>query len=137
MKLRVFASLADDINNGWVWLPESIVSKRIVVRVRNLDNNKSVYCEALPIGKNFVTRYNRADNTVEITNPDLCIVVNEWYREKLDIASTGTVHEFKVTPADHPYGHFRASLAHPQIVVRLAMELSIVGFVLGVISLWK
>ena len=58
MKLRVFASLSEDINNGWVWLPESIVPKRIVVKLRNLDSKKSVYCEALPIGKNFVTRYN-------------------------------------------------------------------------------
>ena len=137
MKLRVFASLSEDINDGWVWLPESVVPKRVVVEIRNFDNKKSVYCEALPIGKNFVKRYNRSDDTTEIKNSDSCIVLNEWYREKLGIDSTQTEHEFKVTTADNPYGHFRASLAHPQIVVRLAMQVAIVGLVLGIISLWK
>jgi len=137
MKLRVFASLAEDVNNGWVWLPESIVPKRVVVKIRNLDNNKSVYCEVLPIGKNFAARYNRAGDTIEIENSVACIVMNEWYRDKLGIQSSQTEHDFKVTTADNPYGHFKASLSHPQIVVRLAMELAIVGLVLGIVSLWK
>jgi hypothetical protein len=137
MKLKVFASLSEDINNGWVWLPASIVPKRIVVKVQNLDNKKAVHCEALPIGNNFTTRYNDATNTNKISDSNSCIVLNEWYREKLGIDSTQTEHEFRVITADNPYGHFRASLSHPQIVVRLAMELGFIGLILGIISLWK
>jgi hypothetical protein len=137
MKLRVFASLAEDINNGWVWLPESVTPKRVVVQVRNLGNRRSVYCEALPIGTNFITRYNHAGNTIAIENSGSCIVLNEWYREKLGIQSTQIEHDFEITTADNPYGHFRASLSHPQIVVRLAMELAIVGLVLGIIGLCR
>lgn len=137
MKLIVFASLSEDINNGWVWLPEAFIPKRIVVKVQNLDNKKCVYCEALPIGNNFVKRYNNADGTYKIEDPNSCIVLNEWYREKLGIDSTQIEQKFKVTLADNPFGHFRASFSHPQIVVRLAMELALIGLILGIISLWK
>lgn len=137
MKLTVFASLAEDINNGWVWFPESITPNRVVVKVRNLGNGRSVYCEALPIGTNFILRYNRSDNTIGIKSSDSCIVLNEWYREKLGIQSTQSEHDFEITSADNPYGQFKASLSHPQIVVRLAMQLAFVGLVLGIIGLCR
>jgi hypothetical protein len=64
-------------------------------------------------------------------------VLNEWYREKLGINFTQTEHDFKVTTAENLYGHFKATFAHPQIVVRLAMKLAIISLILGIISLWK
>lgn len=134
MKLKVYASLSEDSNNGWIWLPDIIINKRAVLKLQNLDNNKSVYCEALPIGENFLRRYKLAD-TVLIENQDKIIVMNEWYREKLCITSTQVEHNFRVKKVNNPYGHIKASLDHPQIVVRLAMELAVIGFVLGIVGL--
>jgi hypothetical protein len=58
MKLKVFAALSEDINNGWVWLPKSVVKARTIVKISNPSTHKSVYCEAIQIGANFQKRYN-------------------------------------------------------------------------------
>lgn len=134
MKLRVFASLSEDINNGWVWVPESLVGERTVVRIKNNESVKVVYCEALQIGENYLNRYNTNDRTYRITDRNRSIVMNEWYRKKLGITTTQTAIEFDVVKKDNPWGHLRASLHHPQIVVRLAMELAILGFALGMVG---
>lgn len=135
MKLRVFASLADDINNGWVWVPENVVVQRNVIKLQNLDSGKTVFCEALQIGENFISRYNDAEKTFRITDKDKAIVINEWYRNKLGITKTQQEHGFKITVTDNPWGHIRASLHHPQIVVRISIELAILGVLLGVFGM--
>jgi hypothetical protein len=134
MKLKVFASLAEDINNGWVWLPESLVGERTVIRIKNKKSGKVAYCEALQIGKNYLKRYNTNDRTHRINDEKASITMSEWYRKKLGITNTQEEIEFEVVTRDNPWGHLRASLHHPQIVVRLAMELAIISVVLGVIG---
>lgn len=136
MKLKVFASLAEDINNGWVWVPESLVADRTVVRIKNKNPGNSVYCEALPIGENYLKRYNTNNRTYKINDTNVSIVMNEWYRKKLGITKTQEELEFDIVTKDNPWGHLRASLQHPQIVVRLAMELAIIGLVLGVVGIY-
>lgn len=134
MKLKVFASLAEDINNGWVWLPESLVGERTVIRIKNKRSGKVVYCEALQIGDNYLKRYNTNGRTHQINDKNASITMSEWYRKKLGITKTQEEIEFDVVTRDNPWGHLRASLHHPQIVVRLAMELAIISVVLGVIG---
>lgn len=134
MKLKVFASLAEDINNGWVWLPESLVGERTVIRIKNKNSGKVVYCEALQIGENYLKRYNTNDRTYRINDKNASIAMSEWYRKKLGITKTQEEIEFDVVTRDNPWGHLRASLHHPQIVVRLAMELAIISVVLGAIG---
>ena len=136
MKLKVFASLSEDINNGWVWVPENLVGERTVVRIKNKNSGKVVYCEALQIGENYLNRYNINDRTYRISDKDATIVMSEWYRKKLEITKTQDEIEFDVVPNDNPWGHLRASLHHPQIVVRLAIELAILSVVLGLIGIY-
>lgn len=85
MKLKVFASLSEDINNGWVWVPEILIGERTVVRVKNSDLGKVVFCEALQIGDNYLKRYNKNDRTYRINNKNESILMSEWYRKKLGI----------------------------------------------------
>ena len=134
MKLKVFASLAEDINNGWVWVPESLVGERTVIRIENKKSGKVVYCEALQIGENYLKRYNKNNSTYQIHDKNSSIVMSEWYRKKLGITKTQEEIEFVIVTNDNPWGHLRASLHHPQIVVRLAMELAIISVVLGAIG---
>jgi hypothetical protein len=136
MKLKVFASLSEDINNGWVWVPESLVGERSVVRIKNGKSGKVIFCEALQIGENYLTRYNTNDRTYRIDDKNKTIVMSEWYRKKLGIPETQTEIEFEVMKKDNPWGHLRASLHHPQIVVRLAMKLAILSIVLGAIGVY-
>jgi hypothetical protein len=135
MKLRVFASLVEDLNQGWVWLPEKTVSERAVVKIKNLDSGKVIYCEALQLGENYLHRYNTNDRTFKITDKNSTIVANEWYRRKLQIENTYDSVEFDISKCENPYGHLRACLDNPQIVIRLATELGIISVILGLISL--
>ena len=136
MKLKVFASLSEDINNGWVWVPESLVGERSVVRIENKKLGKVVFCEALQIGDNYLKRYNTNDRTHRISDKAESIVMSEWYRKKLGITSTQTEIDFEIAKKDSPCGHVRAPLHHPQIVVRLAIELAILSVVLGAIGVY-
>lgn len=136
MKLKVFASLAEDINSGWVWVPESFVGERTVVRIRHKKTGKAVYCEALQVGGNYLKRYNTNERTKKITDKDASIVMSEWYRKKLGVENTQEEIEFVIVAKNNPWGHLRASLQHPQIVVRLAMELAILSVVLGVVGVY-
>lgn len=135
MKLKVFAALAEDINNGWVWLPEGMVNERTTVRIKSLNSGQSVYCEALLIGANYVKRYNANDNTYQINDKLETIIVNEWYRKKLGIPKTQTETDFEIVEWDNPIGHLFACLQHPQIVVRLASELAIISVLLGIVGI--
>ncbi len=56
MELKVFASLSEDINNGWVWLPEKIVNERCIVKIKNVESGKTVFCEALQNSSSEDTR---------------------------------------------------------------------------------
>jgi hypothetical protein len=136
MKLTLFASLAEDINNGWVWVPEDIVSERTVVRIKNKDTKKVVYCEALQIGSNYLKRYNTNDRTHKITEKGRSVVISEWYRKKLGISGTQVDVDFEIEVKDNPWGHLRAALHNPQIVIRLAMELALLSVVLGAIGIY-
>ncbi len=135
MKLRVFASLSEDINSGWIWVPQNLVNERTVVWIKNSNSGKAVFCEALQIGENYVNRYNTNDRTYCLVDKNVSIVMNEWYRKKLGISETQTEIDFKVVTKDNPWGHLMACLHHPQIIVRLAMELAIVSVVLGLIGI--
>lgn len=135
MKLKVFAALSEDINNGWVWIPENLIVERTIIRVKNSTSGKVIYCEALQIGDNYIKRYNANDHTHRISDKNKSIVISEWYRKKLGIPRTQLEEELEIVDTDNPWGRLRASLHHPQIVVRVAMELAILSVVLGALGI--
>lgn len=134
MKLKIFAALSEDINNGWVWLPDNIVSTRTVVKITNASTRKKVYCEAIQTGFNFQKRYNQQAKH-EITDPSATLIINEWYRQKLGITKTQQFENLEVNTCDNIWGKTWASLHHPQIVVRLATMLGVLSVFLGVIGI--
>jgi len=140
MKLKVFASLHDDISDGWVWLPRKAVKGRKVVRGRttvkitNLDSGKKVFCEALLIEGNFVSIYNESPKRCRI-DKDGSIVISWWYRNRLGISETQQEHEFHVDIANGPCGTIRALREHPQLVVRVSTWLAILSIILGILGL--
>jgi len=63
------------------------------------------------------------------------IIANEWYRAKLGVHKNTEV-KLSISPENHLIGKFRASINHPQIIVRLAAWLSLISVALGIISIW-
>ena len=59
MPYKVYASLINDINSGWVWIGDFKDEQRSIVKITNLKNKKTVYCEALKIDSNFKKNTNK------------------------------------------------------------------------------
>lgn len=132
--MRLFAALHDDAHQGWVWLQNSSLPPRCVVKIKNLENGRSVYCEALQIDQNFIKQYNRPPR-LTIKDPSQALVIGAWFRAGLGGINLQTDTSLKVSPCNTWLGRFRACTGHPQVVVRLAAWLGGIGFVLGVVGL--
>ncbi|WP_224982948.1 hypothetical protein [Geomonas agri] len=131
--MRVFASLKNDINEGHVWLLKEGLLPRSVVKVINTKNGKAIYCEALQIDNNFLREYNKQPRFI-IDDPVNSIVMNSWFRAKLDIFNTQENYDISVVATNSCKFKIRAGIDHPQLVVRVAVWLGIVGAVSGVIG---
>lgn len=131
---KIYAAKTEDVNQGWVWLVGCKYPQRSIVKLSANCTSKYVYCETRSIDKNFINDYNESEHTEKIDEPDSALVAAEWYRIRLGVEK-GTKAEIKVTLANNCYGHIRACLAHPQLVVRLATWLGLLSVVLGLIGI--
>ena len=141
--MKIYASLDDDVGEGFVWLKKQGLPSRGVVKISNLETSRSVFCEALQLEDNFLKQYNNSPRYA-IHNPESSIVMNGWYRARLGDVQTQREYDLKIVAADSTWGKVRACMDHPQVVVRVAVwlgvlsvVLGIVGFFLGVVSLSK
>jgi len=130
--LKVFPSTVEDQQQGWVWL-QSDLPPRSIVKLKNLDTSKSVYCEALQIDLNFLRRYNQKPRRT-IDSPTESIVMSGWYRLKLGDIQTQSTVQISIAPANCHWGRFRACIDHPQIIVRVGAWLGFISVVLGVVG---
>src|ERR1019366_6928489 len=108
------ASIAEDANQGWVWLSRPDLPHRSVVKLSTAACKKGIYCEILTIDNNFINSYNGRQHTKTLVEPAL--VASEWYRKRLRI-DKGEEAEIEVTIANGVCGRLHACLDHPQIVV--------------------
>jgi len=131
--VKLFAALREDAQQGWVWLQDSSLPPRSVVKISDPENGKSIYCEALQIDENFLLSYNQG-RRIPISHPKSTLVINDWYRTKLGGLSTQTDVVLAVKPCNSWKGHTMACIHHPQIIVRVAAWLGIISVILGLIG---
>ncbi|MDK2081417.1 hypothetical protein [Aliarcobacter butzleri] len=132
MKYKIFAALENDISQGVIWGNDKKFKNRTIVRIKNSCN--TVYCEYLYIDKNFLKKYNESKNTKEIDIDTPSLVINGWYRSKLNIETQKEYDSLEIKCANGYWGSLRASLGHPQVSVRLGTWLGIIGVILGVVG---
>ena len=60
-------ALAEDINAPYLWLSTAPCVSRDIVRVVNKETSKSVWCEIVEAGDNFIERYNRNPRTKKVS----------------------------------------------------------------------
>jgi len=133
MEYNVLASLRDELNQGWVWVTNSGLESRSVVKITNSRNNRSIFCECLEIEDNYIFAYNNPPR-ISINKDEPTITINSWYRKKLGGIETKTIHELEIRSANGWYGRLRANIGHPQVVVRMAVWLSLISLGLGVLG---
>jgi hypothetical protein len=127
--MKIYASLDDDISEGFVWLKKSDLPHRCPVKIRNPENRRSVFCETLQFEQNFLRRYNQPPR-ITIANEESSIVMSTWYRARLGGLETQKEYPLEVTGAGW-WGKMRACMDHPQLVVRVAFWLGVLSIVLG------
>lgn len=131
---KVLASRDTEMNEGWVWISNDIFRPRSVIKIKNKINEKTVYCEHLKIDENFITSYNSLGKKEKINRDEKTIVISQWYREKLGGIITKERHDLQITSSNGLWGRVRACQYHPQLVVRLSINLAILSVVLGILS---
>lgn len=134
MKYKIFAALHDELNAGWVWIRSSNLSSRCIVKIRNPQNRKKVYCEALQVDDNFLKKYNDSSR-FHIVDSSPALVINSWYRKRLGDFSTQSCQDLEITPANRLWGKIWACLHHPQVIVRIATYLGLLSILLGFFSI--
>jgi hypothetical protein len=141
---RIYAALHEDIAEGFVWLKDADLPARRIVRIvrKGSGPRKSVFCEALQLEKNFLTRYNNeAERRCKIEGGDepSALVINHWYRTKLGKPGlpleTKNDYQLEITSANSLRGRICACMQHPQVVVRVATWLGVIGVALGLLGL--
>lgn len=132
--LKLFAAREDDSHQGWVWLQRSTLPARSIVKIKNSNNGKQVFCEALQIDDNFLRSYNQSPR-LTIDQPSEVLVIGAWYRSGLGAIHSQEELPLEIEECNSLIGRFKACTGHPQVVVRLATWLGGIGLVLGVIGL--
>ena len=132
--MKIYAARDEDIHEGWVWLQDSALPPRVVVRILNPANRMAVYCEAMQIDPNFLRLYNQPSR-LPINQAQGALVIGAWYRAKLGGISPQSEVPLQIERFDSWVGHFRACVDHPQVVVRQGAWLGGLGLVLGLLGL--
>ena len=137
MNYKVYASLKEDINSGWCWISTPHLPPRSLIRIKRVGSNKKTYCEALHIDQNFLEDYNGRPHTkkIKLSNQINMIVINEWYRSRHGNLEPQSEYDLEILRRDTYWARFRACCHHPQIVVRVATWLALLGIRLGLIGL--
>lgn len=134
-RFKIYAAKTEDVSQGWVRLGGLKLPHRSVVKLKASDTGKSVYCEVLSIDDNFIDDYNRpGGGRIAIKDAQQYVLVAaEWYRTHLGL-KTGDEAEIEVTIDNGFCGRVHACLHHPQVVVRVATYLGILGVALGALA---
>jgi len=132
--MKIYAALKEDVNAGHVWLEKPGLPARCIVRIKNLQNGKSVYCESLQFEKNFLHEYEQGGR-LKIDSPASSIVMSYWYRARLGGLETAYDYPLDVQAAWPIWGQLRACMHHPQIVARVAVWLGLLSVGLGLLGL--
>jgi hypothetical protein len=152
----VYASLRDEANEGWAWLSLPDYPSRTLIEIRN--GKQKVFCEYRKIDENFRRDYNCGRRTLQIDSQQkkcCALVLNDWYRRGLGIRTSWEraceADKDKSPPCNdetkYPtplqirplkfwgWRSLRVTSHHPDIVVRLATRLGVLGALLGIVGI--
>lgn len=142
----VRAALAEETNDGWVWICGPSVKdldSRTVVKIKRPKVCRGVYTEVRKIDCNFLRQYNDSSHTISVDCERDTIVMAEWYRRALAIRDTtnrdnekGRVPLIVKEARLLGWRSLRTACHHPDPVVRLGTRLGILGAWLGLLSVW-
>ena len=124
------ATTIEDSLENWFWTNDDSIKG--IVKISNPVNKKSIVLFKRTIDKNFIIFYN-SKNTINIIEPNkTMIIINEYYREKLEIEKN-KVSKLEINNASYFNRLFNSNWNHPNPSVSLSYKLSLISLLLGVI----
>ncbi len=147
----IHTSLAEDSSEGKIYILDTEIEKEIsgkrnlaCIQYKHEQKKKKIYCEILYVDKYYKEKWKKLDknkcsvnNQENINENTASIFINEWYRNLLEI-EVDKSYGFKIIIPKNLYKLWAKLYLHPkqhpQIIVRTANMLGIIGIGLGVIG---
>lgn len=141
---KVFAAMYEELDSGHIWIPIGTIDNygSLSRRIAKVSfGEKSIHCEVLELDPGYCKKYSEpgsgrlliADETENI------VVINDWYRRKLGIDQTykdsmvEVALDIRLSAAC--FSGLLACFDHPQVIVRIATWLGLLGATLGLIGI--
>jgi hypothetical protein len=137
MNYKIYAALAEEENEGWVWLKDQNLTTRTPIKIHNPVSGRSVFCVSRRIDPNFLKRYKDGPHTCEIQGADeeKALVISEWYRDALGGLDARKEVMLHISKLKVPiWRELRAACHHPDLIARIGTRLGVLGAWLGVIG---
>ncbi len=159
-KFYVLASLHDESNFGWVWLPESSskeYNSRDLVKIEAEKTGKKIYTICRIIDDNFIRIYhnrlkkdcgndrdnNKSDKDYncdenecnKITGNGYNIVISDYYRAKLGIDKGENSLIFTKVSNSNIFAKVKYLLEHPDNAIQIAAFLAIASILISSIGI--
>ncbi|MBK6991194.1 MAG: hypothetical protein IPH34_04945 [Chitinophagaceae bacterium] len=132
MKYTVRPSLYSEALESWVWLSNNNLSG--FIKITNSSNNKTVYTYKRNFDDNFIKKYNDSDNTFKINNKENYIILNEYYREKLQVEKHNDV-QLLIKKQNWVDIFFKNNWNNPNPLIQNTVRVSVISLFIGLIAL--
>ena len=133
MKFKILASMYSESMEGWIWTNYNKPCTNGYILIKNPLNGKKVKCFKRMVDPNFLKRYNEDGKRCKINEGEDVIVMNEYYRNKLEI-TTKSEHELilkKICFLQYPFLNW----SHPNPQVQFPNRATLIAMILAIPSL--
>lgn len=132
-EIKILSSLTIDSMEGWGWISKQLINENGFYKIHH-SNEKQIICYLRVIDKNFIKNYN-SGNTYTIDKSDNILILNEYYRNQLGVYDSNKQYNLKIGKCNRFMKFFSFDYLHPNPYVRQNSRLTILSFVLGILSL--
>jgi hypothetical protein len=132
MIYKIYSSINTESLESWIWTNHDVTDFNNFIQIKNVSNGKTITCFKRTIDDNFLRLYNDDKNRIQITPDDDVIIMNEYYRRKLEIETQKyyDLEIIKIKPYLRPFANWN----HPNLQVQFVNRLTFVSILLGIIS---
>lgn len=129
---QVFASKKEEDFENWFWSNDKSIEG--FAKILNPLNKKNIVIYKRDIDDNYINDYNKRESTYNIKKEELSIVINEFYRKKLNIEKN---QKWKLVIKNASYidKTFYSNWSHPNPTISLSYKINITSILLGLVSL--
>ncbi len=118
-KYYIYPARLEEVHEGLIWIKDSNIRSRTVVKIFNPSTRREIYCKALPVDATDGIYFEKTRKR------QLAIFMNGWYRKSLGRIEEHHSYELTVSSSMSIYFRAKAALDHPQAIVRISITFAI------------